>query len=252
MPSEKVMSLAEAVGRRFDSIFGREDSTPDTPPLEEPPVTPTSKESASVADSPIRDLQSIVLSIEWEITDSLLQRFEDEVVSLMDRYQTDPVKVHFLKVLQALGKYIKNKKAEAHPGSIKLMATTFKYFETVIFDNEMRLLDKQKLLQKTVQEFQQLKQAIAAKALEVSQLAKSEAPVKVQESLIETPMPATPRQGSEIPTPETQAPMPEPVNAQEPLTEAPQPVITPEPETTTPEAEISVPEPVRVQEPLTE
>ncbi|MEW6263980.1 MAG: hypothetical protein AB1641_12970 [Thermodesulfobacteriota bacterium] len=183
MSPEKVMTLAEAVGRRFDSIFSRDDPPSDAPPPTKTPVTEKTGESTYLADSPIRDLQSIVLSIEWEITDQLLLRFEKEVTNLADTFRTNPIKVHFLKILQALGKYIKNKKAEAHPGSIKLMAAAFKRFETVVLNHETLFLDKQKLLYKTIQEFQQLKKELTAEAREARQPATPETEISTAESL---------------------------------------------------------------------
>jgi hypothetical protein len=163
LKTDETVSLAEAVGRRFDSIFGPDDDTQEikVPNAQQPPppVQPPPPLSP-----PVRDLKSIVLSVEWEITDQLLERYEQQVVTLEDIYKTDTVMSQFLKILKALGRHVQARKALAHPESIKLMSVVFERFESVVVDEEMPADDKRRLLKSSVADFQELKQQISDQA----------------------------------------------------------------------------------------
>ena len=155
MNTDETISLAEAVGRRFDSIFGPEDDTQEikVPHTPAPPLSP-----------PVRDMKSIVLSVEWEITDSLLKRYEEQVLTLEGIYKSDTVLSQFLKILKALGKHVQSRKAMAHPESIKLMSVVFERFESVVADEQMPAETKRHLLKSSVADFQELKQQITEQA----------------------------------------------------------------------------------------
>ena len=155
MNTDETISLAEAVGRRFDSIFGPEDDTQEikVPHTPAPPLSP-----------PVRDMKSIVLSVEWEITDTLLKRYEEQIATLEDMYKSDTVLSQFLKILKALGKHVQSRKAMAHPESIKLMSVVFERFESVVADEQMPAETKRHLLKSSVADFQELKQQITEQA----------------------------------------------------------------------------------------
>ena len=156
MTSEKATTLAEAVGHRFDSIFANEDDpTPAGATLVDT-VTMTSFQS------PIIDLKSIIMSIEWEITDRLMDRLHREVTDLTALYRGQAIPSQLLKIMDALGKYINHRQADAHPDSIKLMSLAFNNFEAVVENTDMPKAKQQELLQVTVRDFKRLKQQIAA------------------------------------------------------------------------------------------
>ena len=55
------------------------------------------------AADPLDELKSLVMSIEWEITDDLMGRFVAQVESLKKRYEEDRILVMFLQLLGSLG-----------------------------------------------------------------------------------------------------------------------------------------------------
>jgi hypothetical protein len=156
MTSEKATTLAEAVGHRFDSIFSSDEDPAS------PRVTLEDTITINSSDSPIIDLKSIIMSIEWEITERLMDRLHREVADLTTVYRNNSIPLQFLKIMDVLGKYINNRKAEAHPDSIKLMSQAFTNFEAVVLNTDLAKADQQELLQATVRDFKQLKQKISA------------------------------------------------------------------------------------------
>ena len=63
-------TFTEEVEDRLENLFGDEE-----------PSENAKKEAEKVADSPLRELKTIVLSIEWEITDEAMTRFVEQISS---------------------------------------------------------------------------------------------------------------------------------------------------------------------------
>jgi len=128
-------SLGAEVSSRLDELFGDDDT-------DVTPVSDNSSDAVSVADeskkmtakaaaepsvenaaddldedSPIRNLKALVFSIDWEITDATMLDFLTETKRLMQKYKDDKILSMFLKLHESIGKYIKAKKARAHPDS---------------------------------------------------------------------------------------------------------------------------------------
>lgn len=194
-----------AVSDRLDDLFGGSDgggsgampekgSANVKPKQAKPPAPKKEKkrEPAPDADnSPIKELKSVVLSLEWEITDQVMQRLTEEISNLEDIYKVDKIVVAFLQLLGSLGKYIQKKKADAHPESISLLNSVYEHLEKAILDEGLSDSEKKKLLIEEVNKYKQLKESI------------SKAPVKK-------------------PKPE-----PPPVNTPEPVVSEPEPVSMP-------------------------
>jgi len=89
-------------------------------------------EFSSEESSPLMQLKSIILSLDWEINDEILQELADELEKLESSYQSDKVAEVYLQGLHKLGGYIRTKGAYAHPNSIKLLLTFFYNFEKII------------------------------------------------------------------------------------------------------------------------
>jgi len=89
-------------------------------------------EFSSEESSPLMQLKSIILSLDWEINDEILQELADELEKLESSFQNDKVAEVYLQGLHKLGGYIRTKGAYAHPNSIKLLLTFFYNFEKII------------------------------------------------------------------------------------------------------------------------
>lgn len=111
-------------------------------------------------DSPIDSLKALISAIEWEISDDTMDAFIIEVERLKEKHQDDPMLVMFLKLHESIGKYIRSKKARAHPDAIKFVTSVFMSFEKVITTPLMPNAQKKKLLFAEMKIFKEFKQRL--------------------------------------------------------------------------------------------
>jgi hypothetical protein len=102
--------------------------------------------STSIMYSPLKDLKSTVLSIEWEVTDQVMERFDKEVNKLSELFAEDKIILGFLKILHFLGRYIRVKGVEAHYISVKLLMAVYDNLEKVLLTKEMADAEKHEIL----------------------------------------------------------------------------------------------------------
>ena len=114
-------------------------------------------------DNPVTALKSIILSLEWEITDAVLGRFVEEIDRLKDAYSDDEVVVSFLGLLDSVGGYIKTHKGKAHPDAGKLLNSIYLSVERVILSKDMRDQEKRAMLSRELENFKRLKEKIASR-----------------------------------------------------------------------------------------
>src|ERR1035437_2376694 len=63
--------------------------------------------SSSVPYSPLKDIKSIILSLEWEIDNGILDQFDAEINKLQALYEGIYTILGFLSILRFLGRYIR-------------------------------------------------------------------------------------------------------------------------------------------------
>ncbi|MDM8516988.1 hypothetical protein QUF76_12375 [Desulfobacterales bacterium HSG16] len=173
------------VDRRLDDFFSEDDSQPalkDDPPASEQlsnesvESTPAEEKTVNIASSPenelLKDLKSVVLSLEWEITDEVMHSLGEEIAKLEKDFLNDKIVVAFLQLMGSLGKYVQKKKAEAHPDSISLLNSVYDNLETVVIAEDMSEAAKKKLLIGEVNKYKLLKEHIAS--AKVASAAKAE------------------------------------------------------------------------------
>jgi len=122
-------------------------------------VTPE-KNASTLQDSPLMNLNAILLSIEWEITDDILSGLISEIERLKDSYRHDKIVFSFLQLHGSVAKYISTKKVTAHPDSIKLLHSVYSSLENVVQSPEMSEAEKKQLLSEKVEKFKALKELI--------------------------------------------------------------------------------------------
>jgi hypothetical protein len=169
--------LSSEVSSRLDELFGEEDSvasqkasprsrgavTADAAAREAKRQDKTGsapEASGMVKDSPIHTLKALVFAIDWEITDESMIGFLKEIKRLQQKYQNDKVLSLFLKLHDSIGKYIKVRKAKAHPDSFKLIASVYKNFEKALLTPGISEVQKKKLLSIEVNKFKEFKQRV--------------------------------------------------------------------------------------------
>ena len=145
-------SVTREVRNRLEDLFGESDDT--TPPT-------------NVSDMPdedlLTDLKSIILSIDWEITDEVMGRFIDETKGLKDNFKNDRVLVLFLQILSSLGKYIRSNKGKTHPSAFKILNSAFRCLEKILLTKSITETEKKKLLLVEVNRFKELKELVGAR-----------------------------------------------------------------------------------------
>ncbi|MGX9726420.1 MAG: hypothetical protein ACTFAK_03570 [Candidatus Electronema sp. VV] len=83
-------------------------------------------------DSPLLRLKSIVLSLDWDITEEILTELNEELASLRAMWKDDKVAQIYLQGMENVGKYMQAEGAYAHPNAIKLLLTLYHNYEKII------------------------------------------------------------------------------------------------------------------------
>ena len=83
-------------------------------------------------ESPLTRLKSIILSLDWEISDDILDELVQEVTSLRSIWEGDKVAQVYLQGLEKIGHYLRIEGAYAHQNAIKLLLTLFYNYEKII------------------------------------------------------------------------------------------------------------------------
>lgn len=111
-------------------------------------------------ESPISRLKSLILSIDWEITDEILVQFNEELVDLRDIWSGERINLVYVQALEKISKYIYQKKADSHPSAIKLLLTLYHNLEKIILSVDLTEEQKKEILLEDVKRFESLKRHI--------------------------------------------------------------------------------------------
>ncbi len=111
-------------------------------------------------DSAISRLKTLVLSIDWEITDEVLIQFNEEILDLKDVWAGEKIEMVYLQALEKIGKYIYREKADSHPNAIRLLLSMYYNLERIVLSNELSGSEKKKILIEDVRRFEKLKNLI--------------------------------------------------------------------------------------------
>ncbi|MEF8822790.1 MAG: hypothetical protein V5A74_01625 [Desulfohalobiaceae bacterium] len=135
----------EELEKRLDEIFGG-----------------GQEESQSTEEQTLLgNLESAVLTMDWELSDETVKTFLSELSSLKAPLSEDRLQANFLKILQSLGKYIQKRKAKAEPETINLLQTVFADFKKVVESEELTRKQKKEILVKNIEQYNALKSKIA-------------------------------------------------------------------------------------------
>lgn len=186
--------LTSELNDRLDDLFSDTDEGPAMTP-ETPPAVPADSDGETAAPSgesppapqkasPLMELDAIVLSLDWEITDENLEKLLSEIERLKTLYKDARLPYMFLQLHGSVGKYIASKKVDAHPDSIKLLHSVHAGLEKILMNPDMDETEK-KNLSEEVKKFKGLKHQIM--------LTKSTEPEETEDASVKkTLAPATP------------------------------------------------------------
>jgi|GEM_PF-6610151 len=111
---DKDRSIAIDAGEKFDAIFGEEEVVEEiTLKTAEKENNKENKTNRFNNISLTQQLKSIILSLEWEITDDIIKQYSEILYKLQDKFKDDVIALGIIRILQFLGKYIQIKKNEA-------------------------------------------------------------------------------------------------------------------------------------------
>jgi hypothetical protein len=108
----------------------------------------------------LEKLKSVVLSIDWEITEDCLNDLIDETDALLPHFEKDRYPHTLLRMLKAVGGYIRKRKAQAHPGSIKKIMSVFSSIEQLADSTDMDEESKKQIVAKEIAGFLTLKEQV--------------------------------------------------------------------------------------------
>jgi hypothetical protein len=191
--------LTSELTDRLDDLFSESDKPQDSK-TDSPPADSTDSgggtesggkaPTASQNDSPLMELDAIVLSLDWEITDENLDKLINEIERLKSRYKKDRLPYMFLQLHGSVGKYIASKKVDAHPDSIKLLHSVHAGLERVLLDPDMPETEKKKILSEEVKKFKGLKHEIMlSKSMDAEEEQEAAAPKKTLAAATPPPQP---------------------------------------------------------------
>jgi hypothetical protein len=181
--NKKDSTITDEVQSRLEDIF------------EESEKTHTNvEEGGEPQDSPLKGLKTVLLSIEWEITDEAMATLIGELDKLEDKYKDDKNLLLFLRLLATAGKYIKSRKANTHPGAIRMLNSVYKSLEIVLLSKGITEAEKKKILNTHVKEFKKLKEQIALRKASKVKEKKVKPPEETREELMRDMSHMTPQE----------------------------------------------------------
>ena len=109
--------------------------------------------SSAVYNSPLKDMKSIILSIEWEINEGILEQLEEEINKLYLFYTGDRIIQGFLRILRFLGRYIRVRGTRTNQDSANLLLSVYDQFESVMIQGGMNESRKQAVLVDSIRKY---------------------------------------------------------------------------------------------------
>jgi hypothetical protein len=134
----------------------------------------TTEEHVGLGEHPLKGLKAVLLSIDWEITDSTMDSLLNEIKNVEYVYSEDKIILTFLQLLGSVGRYVKANKGRAHPGATQVINSVYEALERVALTEGMSRPEKEKMLLEDVAKFKKLKEQVMLRKLEMKEPAVSE------------------------------------------------------------------------------
>jgi hypothetical protein len=127
-----------------------------------------------LGEHPLKSLKAVLLSIDWEITDSTMDSLLNEIKAVEYVYSEDKIILTFLQLLGSIGRYIRANKGRAHPGATRVINSVYEALEKVALTEGMSRAEKEKMLLEEIARFKKLKGQVALRKVEKKAPAVSE------------------------------------------------------------------------------
>ena len=112
-------SMNEELDSRLDELF--DDNKPASA------LKKTEKKT-----NPLESLQATVLEMEWEIKDSNIDQYLAELQQVGSRFKGEKALCIYVKILDTMGRYLKAKKANAHPETVSFLKVIYDDFQVAV------------------------------------------------------------------------------------------------------------------------
>ncbi len=119
-------------------------------------------ESLGDDDATIAQLKTIIISLDWEITDDILQQLHNELLDLKDIWAGNKIHLIYIQALEKISHYIATEKAKSHPNAIKLLLAFYYNLEKIVSSASMSDAEKKQLLLQDVKRFEQFKNQVSS------------------------------------------------------------------------------------------
>lgn len=126
--------------------------------------------SAQPESDPLADLNAIILSLDWEISDEIMGALSTEVKRLTTRFAEDRVLSVLLQMMGAIGRYVGRNLAKSHPDSLRLLQSLFENLKHIQQTTRMTSEEKKRILAIEVHSLKTLKAKIAKGAKSVQEI----------------------------------------------------------------------------------
>jgi hypothetical protein len=133
-----------------------------------------------VSEQDIQELKSVILSIDWEISDLTLQSFDTVVNRLMTKVKSNKIHSSFLKMMLSIGGYVARNKESSHRDALGVLRSVFQDYERMVRNPGMTIAEKKQLIRLDIQRFHEFKR----------ELGRSPGKVAAPDSDVEEMMPA--------------------------------------------------------------
>jgi len=154
------------------------------------------EEPVGLVEHPLKNLKAVLLSVDWEITDSTMDSLLNEIKNVEYVYSEDKIILTFLQLLGSIGRYVKANKSKAHPEATRVINSVYEALEKVALTRGMPRAEKEKMLLDEVGKFKKLKEQVVLRKTERKEPPAAEV----------TPAPPAPaREPKEVPAAETPA-----------------------------------------------
>jgi hypothetical protein len=150
LSNSNVTSITSEVENRLDHLFSDEGKSPEFIEARD-----------GVEESPLKELKANLLSMDWEISDQIMEDCIAQITELKQIFKEDGVLLYLFKILGSLCKYIRNHGADSLPEAMKLVKSVYNAIESIIVLGNVTALEKKKVLLSEVRKFKGLKRKIA-------------------------------------------------------------------------------------------
>jgi hypothetical protein len=133
-------------------------------------------EQAGLGEHPLKNLKAVLLSIDWEITDSTMDSLLNEVKNVEYVYSEDKIILTFLQLLGSVGRYVRANKGKAHPEATRVINSVYDALERVALTEGMARPEKEKMLLEEVAKFKKLKEQVMLRKADKKEAVVAEAP----------------------------------------------------------------------------